>query len=74
ELLREHPAWRERIHAEAPFIQAEAILAVRDEMALSLDDVIRRRMPLSLLVHDAGNWRARVEQLIAPEMLRSGIT
>ncbi|MGH8456632.1 MAG: FAD-dependent oxidoreductase [Stenotrophobium sp.] len=74
ELLREHPAWRERIHTEAPFIQAEAILAVRDEMALSLDDVIRRRMPLSLLVHDAGNWRARVEQLIAPEMLRSGIT
>ena len=34
ELLREHPEWRQRLHPEAPFIQAEAILAVRDEMAL----------------------------------------
>lgn len=67
-LLRENPGWRQRIHPEAPFIEAEAILAVRDEMARSLDDVIRRRMPLSLLVRDDAGWRSRVEQLIAPEL------
>jgi len=45
---------------------AEAILAVREEMALSVDDVARRRMPLSLLVAD-GPWRGQLEALIAGE-------
>ncbi|MGH8462377.1 MAG: FAD-dependent oxidoreductase [Stenotrophobium sp.] len=72
ELLQEHSEWRQRIHAEAPFIRAEAILAVRDEMALSLDDVIRRRMPLSLLVHGAANWQAGLAELVSAEMLYSG--
>jgi glycerol-3-phosphate dehydrogenase len=72
DLLEEHPDWRQRIHAEAPFIRAEAILALRDEMALSLDDVIRRRMPLSLLVQGAAKWQDEVAALIAPEMLHFG--
>ena len=68
ELLRENPAWRERLHPEAPFIKAEAILAVRDEMAFSLDDVIRRRMPLSLLVRDSAAMRDSISALIAAEL------
>ena len=72
DLLQEHPEWRQRIHAEAPFIRAEAILAIRDEMALSLDDVIRRRMPLSLLVQGAANWQTEIAELVAAEMLRIG--
>lgn len=71
-LLEEHPDWRQRIHTEVPFIRAEAILALRDEMALSLDDVIRRRMPLSLLVQGAAKWQDEVAALIAPEMLHVG--
>ena len=50
ELLEETPGWSQRLHPEAPFIRAEAVLAVRDEMALSLEDVFRRRIPLSLLI------------------------
>ncbi|HVT36392.1 MAG TPA: glycerol-3-phosphate dehydrogenase C-terminal domain-containing protein, partial [Nevskiaceae bacterium] len=62
QLLAEHPSWRDRIHHEVPFIQAEAVLAVRDEMALSADDIARRRMPLSLLVRDNG-WKKVIAQL-----------
>lgn len=68
ELLHENPAWRERLHPEAPFIQAEVTLAVRDEMAFSLDDVIRRRMPLSLLVRDSAVMRDSITALIAAEL------
>ena len=52
DLIAENPAWRERLHPQAPFLVAEAVLAVRDEMARSVDDVLRRRMPLRLLVRD----------------------
>jgi len=39
-----------RIHKDAPFLNAEAVLARRDEMARSDHDVLRRRMPLHLMV------------------------
>ena len=64
-LLDENPDWSERLHREAPFLVAEAVLAVREEMARSADDVLRRRMPLSLLVRDTGAARRRVEALFA---------
>ena len=70
DLVAENPAWRERLHPQAPFLKAEAILAVRDEMALSAEDICRRRMPLSLLVRD-GEWRAQLDALIAPELRRA---
>ncbi|TXI86506.1 MAG: glycerol-3-phosphate dehydrogenase/oxidase [Cupriavidus sp.] len=69
ELLRESTALRSRIHPSIPFIQAEAALAVRDEMARSAEDVLRRRMPLSLLAEDSPTWRANIETLIATELL-----
>ena len=50
-------------------IEAEAALAVRDEMARSAEDVLRRRMPLSLLAEDSPTWRANIETLIATELL-----
>jgi glycerol-3-phosphate dehydrogenase len=68
-LLQESSALRERIHPSIPFIQAEAALAVRDEMARSSEDVLRRRMPLSLLAQDSPDWRANIETLIATELL-----
>ena len=64
-LLEENPAWSARLHREAPFLVAEAVLALREEMARSADDVLRRRMPLSLLVRDTGGARRQVEALIA---------
>lgn len=55
-LLREDRELARRIDAQAPFIVAEAVHAVQAEMALSLDDIARRRMPLYLLVRDQ-QWR-----------------
>ena len=70
DLVAEKPEWRERLHPQAPFLKAEAILAVREEMARSAEDICRRRMPLSLLVRD-GEWRAQLDALIAPELHRA---
>lgn len=55
-LLRDNRDLAQRIDPQAPFILAEAVHAVRAEMALSLDDIARRRMPLRLLVRDE-QWR-----------------
>jgi glycerol-3-phosphate dehydrogenase len=59
DLIGECGAWRERLYPAAPFLIAEAVLACRDEMAASTDDVLRRRLPLRLLagaraLRDAG--------------------
>jgi glycerol-3-phosphate dehydrogenase len=67
-LLDENPAWSVRLHPDAPFIEAEVVLAAREEMARTVDDVLRRRMPLSLLVREdpgaAHDWRARAGDLL----------
>jgi len=62
-LLDENPAWAARLHPDAPFLEAEAVLAIREEMAMGVDDVLRRRMPLTLLVRDATMARRKVEAL-----------
>jgi len=64
ELLDENPQWSQRLHAEAPFLIAEAMLAIRDEMAFDCDDILRRRMPLKLLVRDPAIAIAIVETLL----------
>lgn len=56
-LIRAHPELAARIHPQAPFVLAEAVHAVRAEMALSVEDLVRRRMPLTLLVRGE-DWRA----------------
>jgi glycerol-3-phosphate dehydrogenase len=63
-LIREQPEWRERLHPQAPFVFAEAVLAVRDEMARSAEDVLRRRIPLQLLVRGDELVAAGVEGFI----------
>ncbi|HEY0973197.1 MAG TPA: glycerol-3-phosphate dehydrogenase/oxidase [Solimonas sp.] len=68
-LLRERPALAERIDEHAPFVMAEAVHALRAEMAGSMDDIARRRMPLSLLLRGDA-WRARLQPLLAEAGLR----
>ena len=72
ELLRERPELAGRVVADAPFCLGEVTLAARDEMARTLEDVLRRRLPLTLvtrmeqatvdraadLVGDVLNWNA----------------
>lgn len=61
-LLDEQPALAARLVHDAPFIEAEVVLAVREEGARSIEDIIRRRLPLALVARD-GPWRARVQAL-----------
>jgi glycerol-3-phosphate dehydrogenase len=65
-LVRKDPALAHRVHADAPFVRAEVKLAFRDEMALSADDALRRRMPLALLVPDLRAARKDAETLRSP--------
>jgi glycerol-3-phosphate dehydrogenase len=66
--VRTEPALAERLHPQAPFLVAEARQAVQDEMARSVDDVLRRRMPMRLLVGadrlQRDGVEARVEALL----------
>lgn len=49
DLVRADPRLARRIHPELPFCRAEAVLAAREEMVRNLDDLARRRIPLSIL-------------------------
>ena len=62
-LLDEQPTWAARLLDDAPLIEAEVVLAVREEGARSLEDVVRRRLPLSLIARP-GDWQARVASLM----------
>ena len=62
-LLDENPAWAKRLSPDAPFIEAEVVLAMRQEDAHTVEDISRRRMPLQLLA-PASHWRDRVAALM----------
>jgi glycerol-3-phosphate dehydrogenase len=44
ELVRENPEWNVLLHPKFPNIKAEVILAVRNEMAYTVEDVLARRL------------------------------
>jgi glycerol-3-phosphate dehydrogenase len=55
--------------AGLPYLRAEAIYAVRHEMARTLDDVLSRRTRARLLARDASaDAAASVAELLAPEL------
>jgi glycerol-3-phosphate dehydrogenase len=58
-LIEQEPALAKRLHAEYPYTQAQVVWAVREEMALTVEDVLSRR--IRLLIEDA---RAAME--VAP--------
>ncbi len=64
-LVKKDPTLAQRVHPDAPFVRAEVALAFRDEMALSADDALRRRMPLALLVPELSAARKDAETLRA---------
>ena len=47
--ISQQPALADRLHPELPFCRAEVVHAVEAEMACTLEDVLRRRIPLSIL-------------------------
>lgn len=48
-LLKKHPELNQRIDDSLPFSQAEIFWAVQEEMAIHLEDILRRRIPLLIL-------------------------
>ena len=64
-LLTENRAWGALLAQKHPFIQAEVVYAARTEMALTLPDVLMRRIRLGLI-----DWQATLEALpVAAQLL-----
>ncbi|NUO39532.1 MAG: glycerol-3-phosphate dehydrogenase/oxidase [Gemmatimonadaceae bacterium] len=53
------PALRERVDADRPYLLAELAYAVRHELALTLGDLLIRRVPLAFETRDHGRSAAR---------------
>ena len=67
-LLRARPALARRVLPETPFCLAETLLAVRDEMALTLRDVLRRRVPVLTVARPAAAALAEIAALVGAEL------
>ena len=68
-LVAQRPELGEPLVPGLPYIKAEAIFAVRHEMARSVDDVLSRRTRARLFGRaDAANAAEAVADLIAPEL------
>tara|TARA_R110002096_G_scaffold172757_1_gene346617 strand:+ start:6276 stop:7841 length:1566 start_codon:yes stop_codon:yes gene_type:complete len=48
-LLQENPEWNEQIHPNLPYLKGEVIWAVRNELAITIEDVLSRRTRALLL-------------------------
>ena len=71
ELARKEPALAEKLHAELPYIGAEVVWAVDQEMARTVEDVLSRRTRALLLGARASIEAApRVAELMARELKR----
>jgi glycerol-3-phosphate dehydrogenase len=69
DLVEADPALGEALVPGLPYLRAEAIHAVRHEMAMTLDDVLCRRTRARLLARDASAAAAAAAaELLAPEL------
>ncbi len=69
DLLDDDPALAEPLVPGLPYLRAEAVYAVRHEMARTVDDVLSRRTRARLLARDASAAAAdSVAALLAPEL------
>ncbi len=64
---RDVPDWNTRLCPDAPVIRAQAVRAVRDEMAQSVDDVLWRRTELGARGLVTPDLRARTADLLRAE-------
>jgi glycerol-3-phosphate dehydrogenase len=68
-IAQEKPEFSEKIHPEFPNIQAEVIWAVRNEMAVKVEDVLSRRIRMLILDAQAAlDSGEKVARLMADEM------
>src|SRR5690606_3977977 len=68
-LLHEHPGLSSKLHPDYPYTEGEVRWAVREEMAVKIEDVLSRR--IRLLISDASaalHAAPRVAELMAEEL------
>ena len=72
ELVKKEPALAEKLHPELPYIGAEVVWAVHEEMARTVEDILSRRSRALLLDARASIEAApRVAELMARELDRN---
>lgn len=70
-LAEQNAAWKEKLHTAFPYIKAQVIWAVRNEMAMTVEDVLARRIRMLFLdAHAALEAAPVVAKLMAEEMGR----
>jgi glycerol-3-phosphate dehydrogenase len=67
-LVKETPQLAARIVPDLPFIYADLMLCARDEMAVHLPDLLRRRMPLLILTKMDATELRHIAELLAPAL------
>ncbi|WP_428329873.1 glycerol-3-phosphate dehydrogenase/oxidase [Mucilaginibacter sp.] len=68
-LSNENAEWKEKLHTRLPYIKAEVIWAVRNEMARNIEDVLARRVrALFLDARAAIDMAPAVAKLLAAEL------
>lgn len=65
-LVEERPQLAGRIVPDLPFILADLLFCARDEMAVHLPDLLRRRLPLLILARLGESDLCRLAELVAP--------
>lgn len=66
DLIRTEPSLAQRLHEDCPFIRAEVVHAAQHEMARSLADVLRRRLPVMLMLAPDAELARTAAALMAP--------
>jgi glycerol-3-phosphate dehydrogenase len=71
-IAKENPDWAEKLHPDFPNIAAEVIWAVRNEMAVKVEDVLSRRIRILILDAQAALDSApKVAKLMASELQKN---
>ncbi len=68
DLIEQDPVLGQRIAPDLPFCRAEVIHCARNEMAVHLEDLLRRRIPLTILSKPDQALAREIAGLAAPEM------
>ena len=69
ELIKSHPPYAKLLHPEYPYTVGEVVWAVRNEMAMKLDDILSRRLRMLILDPMAALEMApKVAEVMAAEL------
>lgn len=72
-MAAQNPQWAEKLHPDHPYLAAEVVWAVRNEMAINVEDILSRRTRLLILDARAALEAApKVAELMAAELGQNG--